>query len=469
MNVVCRLWIRSVVTAFGILLSFGPAGAGQTRPAGAAFPLKLSPNGRWLMDGRGRPFLIREISAWGLIQALPEPEEIAFMDSVKAKGFNTLLVSLISYDTRFAGGPPDWQGIAPFRIHWDFSTYNPLYFDHADRVLRLAEAKGFLVLLVPCYLGYKGDRNQGWWDELLDPHNNPVKSLLYGRFLGNRYKDFPNILWVAGGDNSGKDSLYLHMANIIEGIREFDKSHLWTGHFESAPATVWSTGNPLYSRYMDIDGLYDFTESSLGKDQPQYRAEINQYRKGKMIFQLDQSYEQDIPHTADNEDSTIRRKNYEGLLCGCAGTSFCPGQPANPEYVFKDWRPLMNTVGMREATHCFRLMASIPWYLLVPDTGNKAIIRGKCIYGSRDYICSAMASDRSCYIAYLPRARSITVHLSGIRGKWFRARWYDPRSGREMIIGLLSTALPHVLAPPSRGDWILVAAAAAPPIPHKGI
>src|ERR1700733_9929839 len=160
----------------------------------ASFPLKLSINGRYLTDGKNRPFLIREISSWGLIQALPETDESAYLDSIKKKGFNTVLVSLISYDTRFAGDPPNWQGESPFNTKWDFSTYNTKYFEHADRVLEMANSKGILVLLVPCYLGYKGDPHQGWWPKLVSPANSVEKSYQYGRFLGDRYKNFNNII-----------------------------------------------------------------------------------------------------------------------------------------------------------------------------------------------------------------------------------------------------------------------------------
>jgi hypothetical protein len=220
----------------------------------AGFPLKLSSNNRYLTDSKNKPFLIKEISAWGLIQAVSEADESAYLDSIKKKGFNTVMVSIISYDTRFAGDPPNWQGISPFNTKWDFSTYNSTYFEHADRFLRMAAEKGILVLLVPCYLGYKGDPNQGWWPKLLSSTNTVEKSYKYGKFLGERYKDFSNIIWIAGGDNSGAGELYAHMDTIIKGIKHFDKEHLWTGIFEST--NTWSTSDTLYAKYIDIDGLY---------------------------------------------------------------------------------------------------------------------------------------------------------------------------------------------------------------------
>ena len=422
------------------------------------FPVKLSQNGKFLVDNHSKPFLIKEISAWGLIQALSEQDESAFVDSVKKKGFNTLMVSIISYDTRFAGNPPNWQGISPFKVKWDMSTYDTAYFAHADRFLRMADKKGVLVLLVPCYLGYKGDQSQGWWGKVLDSHNSPEKSRAYGEFLGQRYKDFANIIWEAGGDNRGDSLLYPHLDNIIQGIKEFDDKHLWTGHFESAWPTNWSSGNKLYARYIDLDGLYDFEEKNLGNDTPQYKTELERYDKWRMIFQLDQSYEQDIPHGKDNSDyQIIRRKNYDGLLSGCAGTSFSPGTPDNQCYTLTNWPSLMNTEGMQEMRYCFRLFTSRAWQKLMPDTGSKIIIAGLGYYGAADYVCAAQASDRSTYIAYLPRGGVIAVQLSALKMSGIRAWWYNPRTGKAKHTACLwPYQYSQTFTTPTSEDWVLV-------------
>lgn len=447
---------------FVLILLWLQTGFTATAQSSANFPLKLSATRRYLTDNKNQPFLIKEISGWGLIQALSEPDEAAFIDSVKKKGFNTLMVSIISNDTRFAGNPPDWQGISPFKIKWDFSSYNTPYFDHADRFLRMAEAKGMLVLLVPCYLGYKGDKNQGWWDELLSPTNNTAKSRSYGQFLGQRYKDFNNIIWVAGGDNKGDSALYGHMDYIIQGIKEFDKGHLWTGHFESAQGSNWSSGSYFYGKYLDIDGLYAFTESALGKDAPQYKTEIDKseierYGRGRMFFQLDQSYEHDIPHGPDNENPQwIRRKNYDGLLSGCTGTSFCPGQTDNPEYVLKNWQPLMNTEGMQQMSYCFNLFGSRAWEQLVPDVSDKIITDGRGKFGSIDYVCAAATADRSTFMAYLPVGGTLTLNLDPFDVKRVRAWWYNPRTGKAHLTGIFAANGIRKLNRPANEDWVLV-------------
>lgn len=415
------------------------------------FPLKLSANGRYLVDQNDKPFLIKEISAWGLIQSLSEADEAAFMDSVGSKGFNTLLVSVISYDTRFAGKPPDWNGISPFKVHWDFSTYDTVYFSHVDRVLNMAGKRGMVVLLVACYLGWSGDPNQGWWDELRDKNNSPDKSRIYGRFLGNRYKNFTNIIWVAGGDNDADGPSYEHMKNIIEGIKENDH-HLWTAHWS---ANHWSFDNIPYASYLDLNGMYNWTERFLGSAGPQYRTELEKYGSGKMIFQLDQSYENDVSDTIDNLDHQwIRRKNYDGILCGCRGTSFSPGTIDNQCYIFKNWKPLMNTQGMWEAKYCFNLFESRSWQDLIPD--SSCDVSGRGAFGDITYACAARTSTGGTMIVYIPTAREIMVDLGRISGKSVRAWWYSPGSGRGIKIGEYPTAGFQKFNPPAAGDWVLV-------------
>ena len=427
-------------------------------PLAAQFPLRLIPNHRYLVDSGQQPFLIKEFSAWGLIQALSEADESAFLDSIKLRGFNTILVSVISNATSQMGGnPPYWQGISPFQIEWDFSTPNEIYFQHVDRFLAMTREKGFLVLLVPCYLGYFTDGSQGWWDEVRSANNSPDKMRTYGEFLGRRYRESSNIVWVAGGDNDAKDQDEPYMQALISGIRSADDQHLWTGHFDNTSGTFWSTDNPRYRSIMELDGLYVWKEISLGDRGPHYRAELEQYGKGKMIFQLDMSYEHDVPHYADNEDPRwMRRKMYDGLLSGCAGTSFSSGTLDNQCYWFKNWKPLMNTPGMELANNCFKLFDALPWQNLIPDTSDQVLLNGRGTFGQLDFACSAKTIDGSYYVVYIPSGRTMYFNLSAISGKTIRMHWYNPRTGVFMFIGRVGKDPHFGVVTPDTDDWLLV-------------
>ena len=422
------------------------------------FPLKLSDNKRYLVDNNNQPFLIKEFSAWGMIQSLSEEDEAAFLDSLKLKGFNAVITSVVSNaPSQMAGNPPYWQGVSPFTAEWDFSKPNEEYFKHVDRVLKIAEEKGFLVMALPFYMGYRTDPSQGWWDELLDKNNDTLKMRKYGEFIGKRYKNSLNTIWVAGGDNNCDGKFYSYEHNMIEGIKTFDQQHLWSGHFDMNMGAVWSTDNKSFANYIDIDGEYVWTESVLLERGPQYKSELAQYHKNKMIVQLDLSYEHDVPHFADNENyAWIRRKMYGGLLSGCAGTSFSSGAMDNQCYSFKKWKNVMSTEGMQHVSNCFKLFEKLPWQKLVPDETNNIITHGRENFGSRDYICAAKASDSSAYVMYIPKGQEYELNMKAMFNKLMRMNWYNPRTGENIKIGTAEVREKYAMAPPSQEDWVLV-------------
>src|SRR5262245_32167318 len=68
---------------------------------------------------------------------------------------------------------------------------NDAYFARADRMLQLAAKHGFLVVLDPAEtsssLPLLRRKGLAW-------------SRAYGNYLGTRYKDVPNIVWMSGAD-----------------------------------------------------------------------------------------------------------------------------------------------------------------------------------------------------------------------------------------------------------------------------
>jgi hypothetical protein len=62
-----------------------------------------------------------------------------------------------------------------------------------------------------------------------DGKMNMEQAKTYGRFLANRYKNSPNIIWIIGGDIQGdiKAEVWETLATTIKSI---DKNHLMTYH-----------------------------------------------------------------------------------------------------------------------------------------------------------------------------------------------------------------------------------------------
>jgi len=105
-------------------------------------------------------------------------------------------------------------------------------------------------LLAPLYLGYDC-KDEGWCAEV----NNASAGDLYswGQYLGKRYMNYSNIIWIIGGDTdpSGVKDKILEM---ISGIRENDSIHLFSAHNQPETMAVnpwmgeaWLTVNNVYS------------------------------------------------------------------------------------------------------------------------------------------------------------------------------------------------------------------------------
>lgn len=415
----------------------------QTPPL---FPLRVSSTARYLRDSAGEPFLINQASSWGLIQALSTEDARTYLDDLSERGFNTVMISIISNDQRMPGGPPAWQGIDPFMVRWDFSTPNDAYFEHADEILRLARARNMLVTLVPSYLGFADDPTQGWADELLSSQNSVEKSRAYGRYLGRRYRDFDNLVWVAGGDNTPAhgSALEAHMLAIVEGIRAEDPKHLWTAHWSGTDQGSASTDNAAFAPYIDIDGYYAFNYALT------YQKDLELYARADVrpFFHIDMSYETEW----GGEPPAIRRRAYDALLSGAAGSSFNAG----PDwYLFRDFRN-MNTTATRETRYWYQLFAPRAWHELVPDTEHTAIVSGYGERGDQSYVCAAHTADYRLVMAYLPSGGSVGVAVGRMPTPHARVSWYDPTRGRTQGTTQLQATGTQVVNAPSTASWVVL-------------
>jgi len=151
-----------------------------------AWPLKIGPTKRYLVDQNDRPVLVQGESPWSLIAA-PTPGDVErYLDRRQAQGFNTLLINLIEH--KFAPKPPfNHAGEAPFTDQ-PFGQPNEKYFAHADWVIRKASEHGMQVFLTPCFLGHVAVPSEGWCMEVASA--GPTRLYEYGRYVGRRYREF---------------------------------------------------------------------------------------------------------------------------------------------------------------------------------------------------------------------------------------------------------------------------------------
>jgi hypothetical protein len=410
------------------------------------YPLKVSMNKRYLVDQNGVPFLLQGEAAWSLLVGLSEGETERYLKNRCEKGFNTLMVNLIEH--KFCkNAPKNAYGEGPFVIPGDF-TPNEKYFVHVDWVIKKAAERGIQVLLAPIYLGYLGS-DEGWIEEIMAL--DVEKCLEYGRYLGGRYKDFGNIMWLMGGDRNPGPALE-RVGMIARGIKERDKRHLLTAHChpEYSAADQFSSGG-----WLDFNTTYTYAIV--------HRKLLADYnRTPVMPFTLIESiYEGE--HNASQVQ--IRRQAYWAVLCGGFGHVF----GNRPIWLFDEgWQAAMDAPGSIGLMHWGRLFSSRKWYELVPDQRHEVATRGLGEFNGLDYLAAARTDDGSTVIAYMPTSRTVTVDLSQINGNKAKSWWFDPRTGSTTSAGSYPTNGVKDFTPPGEGDWVLVLDNAAENWPPPG-
>ena len=193
---------------------------------GSIFPLAISQDGHYLVDNTGKPFFLAIDTPWSLMVQSTYSEAEGYLDAMQSKGVTGIIVNSIEH--AYADDAPNNQyGEGPFSTPGDFTTPNEDYWVYVDSVIAMAKTRGIEVLMTPAYLGWLCGW-EGWSDEINS--NGDTDCGTYGTWIGNRYKNYDNILWVKGGDalqsTCGTTSEYTAMFSGLLG-QDTDGLHMY--------------------------------------------------------------------------------------------------------------------------------------------------------------------------------------------------------------------------------------------------
>ena len=417
-----------------------------------AYPLKLSKNRRYLVDQRGRPFMIIGDAPQALIGNLSVKDATTYIADRKAHGFNALWVNLLC--VKYTGCRDDgttYDGIKPLMKPGDLATPNPAYFARAETMIRLAAQAGMVVFLDPIETG-------GWLDVLR--RNGVEKDRAFGRFLGYRYRKLRNIVWMSGNDfqswrNPADDTVVLAVA---KGIRSVDRAHLQTVELNYPDSA--SLDDVRWRSMIQLDAAYTYL--------PTYARVLKEYRRKLMpvvMVEAGYEFEQNSPAISKGNPDILRRQEYWTALSGATGQFY------GSRYTWPfpaGWKDHLDTPGALQIRYLARLFAGRPWFDLVPDGAHKVVTAGFGHFatsgnvGSSDYVTTAATPDGTLALSYLPAGRAITVDMRRF-AKRVKARWYDPSNGTYDSVSRrpFRNAGHRVFTCPGRNaagdtDWVLV-------------
>lgn len=421
------------------------------------------------MDARGAPWLLHGDTAWALITQLTQAEAEEYLENRRQKGFNSILTTLL--EPKWADDRPrNRNGDAPFTTLWDFSTANEAYFAHVDRLLQTAREKGILIVLNPCDVSYiwpTATSNRGLYAQIIA--NGPAKCRDYGRYLGERYKDYPNIIWVAGGDMTPPEgsALEKNLLEVLLGIKDRAPNHLWCAHWYRFSAAL---DQSAFAPHLDLNNVYGGNRTYI------QTLRAYQHKPPKPVFLLEAFYEDDLISPGGGTPQLIRAQAYWTLLSGASGQHLGSyriwGFGAEIKGQRWDWREGLESPSSRDMVHVKRLFEGRAWYDLVPDADHTAVTNGYGKFGKDDrkpggdYVTAARNGDGSLVMAYVPSTgkgtRTITVDMARLSHP-ANARWYNPTNGKFTEIAgspLANSDSREFNTPGDNGtgtnDWVLV-------------
>ena len=406
------------------------------------FPLRVEPGKRYLIDAQGQPYFLNGDTAWALMVQLDLAGAEQYLEDRRLKGMNTVLIELIE-STHGSNAPDNYAGQGPFLTPGDFSTPNEAYFAHAAAIISLAAAKGMLVLLTPAYLGYQGDY-EGWLPIMTA--NGTTKLRNYGRYLGQRFAGYDNILWVHGGDYDPPAEGVALARAVAEGIRDIDTTRRWLHTFHADRNTSALDSAVGNEPWLTTDVIYTSDTNVVEEAYSTWNSASLPY------FLYEAQYED-----PDN-GPRVRKQAYQALLSGAHGHVM----GNDTVWRFKSgWQNSLDSEGARSMPAIKQLFTTRAWWLLVPDTGQTFLTAG--INPGSNHAPAALASDRSFGLIYTPEVRQLTVNLARLAGPRVTARWFDPISATSSTVaGSPFTATgSRAFMPPGNnsagaGDWVLV-------------
>ena len=425
-------------------------------PAGVG-PLRVGPTGRYLVDQNGTPFLITGESPQAMIGDLTEADAAAFFAKRASQGFNTVWINLLcnSYTGCNSDGTT-WDGVQPFTTPGDLSTPNEAYFAHVDRILQLAQQYGFVVMLDPIETG-------GWLGTMVS--NGVAKDREFGRYLGARYKGFPNIIWMSGNDYQSWGPINdPYVTAVAQGIKDTDPGHIQT--VELNFETSGSLDDPAWAPLISLNASYTYG--------PTYEQVLTDYNRSNFLptFMVEATYEfeQNNPSNPYGSPLQLRKQEYWSLLSGATGQlygnrytwQFLCDQRDQAGNCVGGWKDQLDSPGATQMAYVTHLFGPRKWYDLVPDQTHSVVTDGLGTFGADEYVTAASTPDGGLAMAYVPSSRTITVDLSTLSGS-VTARWYDPTNGTFTSVpgspfpnaGSVQLATPGTNAG-GDGDWVLV-------------
>jgi hypothetical protein len=425
----------------------------------------------------GDPFFWLGDTAWELFHRLNREDTEHYLEIRRQQGFNIIqAVALPEFDGLHT---PNAYGHRPL-LGDDPTRPNEYYFRHLDTVIRMAAAKDLYIGLLPTW----GDKvYPGTWGTgplIFNPDNARV----YGHFLGQRYRNDSNLMWILGGDRpvEGYEATWAAMAEgIITGL---GRQPFFTYH---------PPGGSSSSQWLHTADWLDMNMIQSGHvllDTPNWEMVVADYRRTPVKPTLDgePNYEhhpidpflrQWRPAHGRYLDYDVRKQAYRAVFAGACGHTYgshsvwqmWTRERQAINFALPTWDEAIYGPGAAQMVHLKNLMLSRPYLTRVPaqemlpeiapppPVADPQADRTNPLRASHPR--ATRCAQWTYALVYFPLAnQSLQVDLRGFAAP-VKAWWYDPRNGAAHLASEVPAQPARLTSPLGGPDWVLVLDATA--------
>ena len=402
--------------------------------------LTVSNTGHYLLKD-GTPFFWLGDTTWSLVNRYTKEEAEVYLEHRRKQGFTVEHMMLL-----FDGGPgittlaSNAEGAEPF-LNMNPATPNEAYFKNVDELIRSAGQKGLIMVILPC----GGSSGSFVKKKQIITRDN---ARIYGKWLGRRYKNMPNIIWANGFDLKPWD--FEEVAReFAAGLREGDGgSHLITYHPSGGSSSSyfhhedWLHFN-IIQTWADYLKIYPMVTADFLRVPP------------KPVVMAEGAYEEGPEYpTAPITPLLIRKQAYWSYLAGGFHTyGHNDMWRKNPT-----WRQALDSPGARQMGVLKRILTSREWWRHVPDQSVFAMGAS----GEKTLNAAARSTAGDSILVYLSSPTTVSLNMSRITaGQAVRAAWVNPETGEQTAIGSFpNTGQRAFTTPESWQDAVLLLDAA---------
>lgn len=446
-----RLFLMIILCVVSISVTYGQHKASR---------LEVTPNGHYLQYEDGTPFFWLGDTGWDLFYKLKWNDIKDYLDNRAAKGFNVIQAVALAEPDGIR--KPNRYGQVPLKNH-DPTQPNDQYFLLIDSTIKRAARLQMFIGLLPTW----GDKVAKMWGKgpaIFDS----INAYTYGKWIGNRYKNDPNIIWIMGGDRPAfTDSMDWRPVwrAMIKGIREgTDGKALITYHpsGESSSSQFWQGEKAL--------NLNMIQSGHRKRDLPTWKWIKHDYEltPHKPVLDGEPNYE-DHPIDWNPKNGyfrayDVRKQLYRSVFAGGCGVTYGHNSifqfygPGDQKINYADryWREALDRPGAFEAGYLKKLILSRPPLNRVPDQSLILSGQGK---GNAGHITAFRSADSNYAMIYLPMGKKVEINTSLIKGKRIKAWWFNPKTDKVEKSFSFKAKKVHWFTPPTLGkgnDWALV-------------